>query len=219
MKLYLAECNRKQNPRFEGAKRRGPVPCGRAAWRVTALVALSDRGLSASRVLKPPRQQIAQQCGAGAKDRKSKNRNTDFQGDGKRPGGGMQRAEYLDQRGRQTDAGAVERRPRHAPGSLILVGREKRWKHGSSGGCIAHIGRCNPVRHGLTAVIRALYDAENYGAFEAAITADYDVQSALERCAIANWREPAFQKESSLLTSSRKKLPMTCSRIFGPTIS
>ena len=95
------------------AKRRGPVPCGRAAWRVTALVALSDRGLSASRVLKPPRQQIAQQCGAGAKDRKSKNRNTDFQGDGKRPGGGMQRAEYLDQRGRQTDAGAVERRPRH----------------------------------------------------------------------------------------------------------
>jgi hypothetical protein len=36
------------------------------------------------------------------------------------------------------------------------------------------------LRHGLTAetVIGALKDAEDYGAFEAAITADYDVQSA-----------------------------------------
>jgi hypothetical protein len=46
-----------------------------------------------------------------------------------------------------------------------------------------HISRCNAVRHGLTAetVIRALEDAEDYKAFEAAITADYDAQSAVER--------------------------------------
>ena len=43
--------------------------------------------------------------------------------------------------------------------------------------------RCNAVRHGLTAetVIGALEDAEDYQAFEAAITADYDAQSAIER--------------------------------------
>src|SRR5436190_20340718 len=43
--------------------------------------------------------------------------------------------------------------------------------------------RCNAVRHGLTAetVIGALEDAEDYTAFEAAIIADYDAQSAVER--------------------------------------
>ena len=43
--------------------------------------------------------------------------------------------------------------------------------------------RCNAVRHGLTAetVIGALEDAEDYKAFQAAITADYDAQSAVER--------------------------------------
>jgi hypothetical protein len=43
--------------------------------------------------------------------------------------------------------------------------------------------RCNAMRHGLTAetVIGALEDAEDYKAFEAAITADYDAQSAVER--------------------------------------
>jgi hypothetical protein len=43
--------------------------------------------------------------------------------------------------------------------------------------------RCNAVRHGLTAetVIGALDDAEDYKAFEAAITADYDPHSAVER--------------------------------------
>ena len=55
--------------------------------------------------------------------------------------------------------------------------------------------RCNAVRHGLTAetVIGALEDAEDYKAFEAAITADYDAQSAVERelvlrLASALWR-------------------------------
>src|SRR6266516_630065 len=43
--------------------------------------------------------------------------------------------------------------------------------------------RRNAVRHGLTAetVIGALEDAEDYKAFEAAIIADYDAQTAVER--------------------------------------
>lgn len=43
--------------------------------------------------------------------------------------------------------------------------------------------RRNAVRHGLTAetVIAALEDAEDYKAFEAAVAADYDAQSAVER--------------------------------------
>src|SRR5947209_18471401 len=43
--------------------------------------------------------------------------------------------------------------------------------------------RRNAVRHGLTAetVIRALEDAEDYKSFEAAIIADYDAQTAVER--------------------------------------
>ena len=43
--------------------------------------------------------------------------------------------------------------------------------------------RCNAIRHGLTAetVIGALEDAEDYDAFQAAIIADYDAQSAVER--------------------------------------
>jgi len=43
--------------------------------------------------------------------------------------------------------------------------------------------RQNAVRHGLTAetVIAALEDAEDYAAFEMAVTADYDAQSAVER--------------------------------------
>jgi hypothetical protein len=43
--------------------------------------------------------------------------------------------------------------------------------------------RCNAVRHGLTAetVIDVLEDAEDYQAFEAAVIADYDAESAVER--------------------------------------
>src|SRR6516165_8267446 len=43
--------------------------------------------------------------------------------------------------------------------------------------------RQNALRHGLTAetVIDALEDAEDYAAFEMAITADYDAQSVVER--------------------------------------
>ena len=50
--------------------------------------------------------------------------------------------------------------------------------------------RCNAVRHGLTAetVIGTLEDAEDYKAFEAAIIADYDAQSAVERNWCCGWR-------------------------------
>jgi hypothetical protein len=55
--------------------------------------------------------------------------------------------------------------------------------------------RCNAVRHGLTAeaVIGSLEDPDDYQAFELAITADYDAQSAVERelvlrLASALWR-------------------------------
>jgi len=43
--------------------------------------------------------------------------------------------------------------------------------------------RQNAIRHGLTAetVIGALEDAEDYAAFEMAVTADYDAQTAVER--------------------------------------
>src|ERR1700758_1723035 len=43
--------------------------------------------------------------------------------------------------------------------------------------------RQNAVRHGLTAetVIDALEDAQDYAAFEMAVTADYDAQSAVAR--------------------------------------
>ena len=46
-----------------------------------------------------------------------------------------------------------------------------------------HRSRRNAICHGLTAetVIGALEDAEDYKAFEAAIIADYDAQSAVER--------------------------------------
>src|ERR1700760_161134 len=43
--------------------------------------------------------------------------------------------------------------------------------------------RQNAVRHGLTAetVITTMEDAEDYAAFEMAVTADYDAESAVER--------------------------------------
>jgi hypothetical protein len=43
--------------------------------------------------------------------------------------------------------------------------------------------RCNAVRHGLTAetIIAGLEDTQDYQAFEAAITADYEPETAIER--------------------------------------
>jgi hypothetical protein len=46
-----------------------------------------------------------------------------------------------------------------------------------------HSSRCNAVRHGLTAetVIGALEDAEDYKAFQTAVAAGFDAQTAVER--------------------------------------
>jgi hypothetical protein len=46
-----------------------------------------------------------------------------------------------------------------------------------------HRSRCNAIRHGLTAetVIGALEDAEDYKAFEAAVAAGFDAETAVER--------------------------------------
>ena len=56
--------------------------------------------------------------------------------------------------------------------------------------------RRNAVRHGLTAetVIAALEDAEDYKAYEAAIVADYDAQSAVERELVLRLTESAASK-------------------------
>jgi hypothetical protein len=53
--------------------------------------------------------------------------------------------------------------------------------------------RCNAVRHGLTAetVIGALEDAEDSEAFQAAIVANYDAQSAVERELVLRFSQPA----------------------------
>src|SRR5436190_9260952 len=64
---------------------------------------------------------------------------------------------------------ANRRNARHSTGPITQDGKQR--------------SRCNAIRHGLTAetVITALEDADDYQAFEAAVTADYDAQSAVER--------------------------------------
>ncbi len=91
---------------------------------------------------------------------------------------------------------ANRRNARHSTGPLTEDGKQR--------------SRGNAVRHGLTAetVIGALEDAEDYTAFEAAIIADYDAQSAVERelvlrLASALWRlRRATAMETGLLAGA-----------------
>src|SRR3954468_16878039 len=64
---------------------------------------------------------------------------------------------------------ANRRNARHSTGPITGQGKSR--------------SRRNAVRHGLTAetVICALEDTDDYKAFEAAVIADYDAQSAVER--------------------------------------
>jgi hypothetical protein len=64
---------------------------------------------------------------------------------------------------------ANRRNAQHSTGPISEEGKQR--------------SRCNAVRHGLTAetIICALEDAADYKAFESAIVADYDAQSAVER--------------------------------------
>src|SRR3954468_18183118 len=93
--------------------------------------------------------------------------------------------------------------------------------------------RRNAVRHGLTAetVIGALEDAEDYKAFEAAVIADYDAQSAVERELVLRlasllWRiRRATTMETGLfgiqarqlLGSRGTRAEDSMHRLFGPT--
>src|SRR5262247_364036 len=73
--------------------------------------------------------------------------------------------------------------------------------------------RCNAIRHGLTAetVIVGFEDTDDYQAFEAAVIADYDAQSAVERelvlrLASVLWRlRRATGIETSLFESAIKQ--------------
>jgi hypothetical protein len=78
--------------------------------------------------------------------------------------------------------------------------------------------RGNALRHGLTAetVIAALEDAEDYQAFEAAVTADYDAETAIERelvlrLASVLWRlrRATHQKSSATIDARQSNTAKT----------
>src|SRR5262245_28755453 len=84
--------------------------------------------------------------------------------------------------------------------------------------------RCNAIRHGLTAetVIIGLEDAEDYESFEAAIIADYDPTTAVERelvlrLASVLWRlRRATAIETTLFKSAIKQSARFQSKVIRP---
>jgi hypothetical protein len=80
--------------------------------------------------------------------------------------------------------------------------------------------RCNAVRHGLTAetVIGALEDAEDYKAFEAAIIADYDVQSAVERELVLRLASLLWRlRRATTMETGLFEIQADCLGGFGPS--
>jgi hypothetical protein len=85
--------------------------------------------------------------------------------------------------------------------------------------------RCNAIRHGLTAetVIGALEDAEDYKAFEAAVAAAFDAETAVERelalrLASLLWRlRRATAIDTGLLETPSK--PQKVSDLDGATVA
>ena len=86
--------------------------------------------------------------------------------------------------------------------------------------------RCNAIRHGLTAetVIATLEDQEDYQAFEAAVIADYDAETAVERelvlrLASALWRlRRATGIETALFESTTEDPHESKLRSSGKTL-
>jgi hypothetical protein len=84
--------------------------------------------------------------------------------------------------------------------------------------------RRNALRHGLTAetVIATLEDSEDYQAFEAAVIADYDAESAVERelvlrLASVLWRlRRATGIETALFESVTAETWQARTRVFTP---
>jgi hypothetical protein len=68
--------------------------------------------------------------------------------------------------------------------------------------------RQNALRHGLTAetVIDALEDAEDYAAFEMALAADYDAQSAVERELVLVVRHGATAPSTKMVPSGGARM-------------
>src|ERR1700690_481394 len=79
--------------------------------------------------------------------------------------------------------------------------------------------RRNALRHGLTAetVIDGLEDSEDYRGFEAAIIADYDAETAVERELVLLWRlrriiaieTDLFQIQAEILRDRRNTVTTT----------
>ena len=84
---------------------------------------------------------------------------------------------------------------------------------------------CNAVRHGLTAetVIATLESSDDYEAFEAAVIADYNAETAVERQLVLRlasvlWRlRRATGIETAIFDSAAGNAPLSIRRLRWPT--